>query len=272
MNTAGEPLIEAVVFDWAGTVIDFGSLAPMGAFVRVFEDFGIKISISDARGPMGMAKLDHIRAIGGLSHVNEQWLHVHNCAFDEAAALAVYEKFLPINRHVVTDYADVIDGVGVVVADLRSKGIKIGSTTGYTRDIMARILPLAAEQGFEPDNLVCAGDLWTGRPTPVMMWKTFLDLELTDSTRVVKVDDTPVGISEGIASGTWTVGVSASGNEMGLSRAQWLALDPQQQLQRMSQASRRLLQAGAHFVIPTVASLPSVLEVVEYRLAQGMRP
>jgi len=264
--------IEAVVFDWAGTVIDFGSLAPMGAFVKVFAEFDIEISIADARGPMGRAKLDHIRAIGEFPHVNAQWLEKHMKAFDEEAALAVYEKFLPINRDVVTDFADLIDGVDSVITGLRAKNIKIGSTTGYTRDIMARILPLAAEQGFDPDNLVCAGDLWAGRPTPVMMWKTFLDLQVTDSARVVKVDDTPVGISEGIAAGTWTVGVAASGNEMGLSRAEWLSLDATTKLDRITQASRRLLEAGAHFIVPTVGSLPNVIEIIERRLAQNMRP
>jgi len=32
---------KAVVFDWAGTVIDFGSFAPMGAFVDTFGKFGV---------------------------------------------------------------------------------------------------------------------------------------------------------------------------------------------------------------------------------------
>ena len=44
---------KAVVFDWAGTMIDFGSFAPMGVFVKAFETFGIRASIEQARGPMG---------------------------------------------------------------------------------------------------------------------------------------------------------------------------------------------------------------------------
>jgi beta-phosphoglucomutase-like phosphatase (HAD superfamily) len=28
--------VKAVIFDWAGTIIDYGSLAPMGAFVETF--------------------------------------------------------------------------------------------------------------------------------------------------------------------------------------------------------------------------------------------
>ncbi len=55
--------VKAVVLDWAGTVVDHGSRAPMGAFVRAFAEMGVAISIADARGPMGMAKADHIRAV-----------------------------------------------------------------------------------------------------------------------------------------------------------------------------------------------------------------
>ena len=49
--------IKAVILDWAGTVVDHGSRAPMGAFVRAFAEFGVAISVADARGPMGIAEL-----------------------------------------------------------------------------------------------------------------------------------------------------------------------------------------------------------------------
>ena len=51
---------KAVVFDWAGTMIDFGSFAPMGVFVKAFEKFGITASIEQARAPMGAPKWNHI--------------------------------------------------------------------------------------------------------------------------------------------------------------------------------------------------------------------
>jgi hypothetical protein len=55
--------LQAVAFDWAGTMIDHGSLAKMGVFVQTFAEFGVEISIDEARGPMGMAKRDHIQAL-----------------------------------------------------------------------------------------------------------------------------------------------------------------------------------------------------------------
>lgn len=59
--TASATQLAAVIFDWAGTIVDFGSRAPMGAFVRAFRHFDAEISIAEARGPMGLPKRDHIR-------------------------------------------------------------------------------------------------------------------------------------------------------------------------------------------------------------------
>ena len=66
-------MLKAVILDWAGTVVDHGSRAPMGAFVRAFAEFGVAVSIADARGPMGMAKRDHIAAMMALPHVAQAW-------------------------------------------------------------------------------------------------------------------------------------------------------------------------------------------------------
>jgi len=65
--------VKAVIFDWAGTVVDYGSLAPMGAFVETFEQFGVSITIDEARGPMGMAKRPHIAALMALPRVAQAW-------------------------------------------------------------------------------------------------------------------------------------------------------------------------------------------------------
>jgi phosphonoacetaldehyde hydrolase len=208
--------LQAAVFDWAGTVIDHGSLAPMGVFVKVFAQFGVEITIAEARGPMGMAKRDHIKTLMAMPRVAAAWAAAHGAAPDEAAIDRVYEVFVPMNESVVADYATMIDGAVPAVERLRARGMKIGSTTGYTRSIMARVLPLAAAQGYAPDNLVCAGDLSAGRPSALMMYRTFCDLGVWPARAVVKVDDTGVGIAEGLNAGCWTVGIALTGNAFGL--------------------------------------------------------
>ena len=271
--TANSPQrLSAVVFDWAGTIIDFGSCAPMGAFVKLFRQFQIDISIDDARGPMGMAKWDHIQALGKLPHVAAQWQARHGKPFGDADVDHLYEIFTPMNAAIVADFSDLIPGALEVVGQLRARGLKIGSTTGYNRPIMDIVTPIAARAGFLPDNLVCAGDLSAGRPTPLMMYRTFADLGVWPPSAVVKVDDTGVGIEEGLNAGTWTVGLAVSGNGVGLPLAEWQALSPARQEALRAAATAKLKAAGAHFVIDSVADLLPVLDEIEVRLSQGDKP
>jgi phosphonoacetaldehyde hydrolase len=264
--------VKAVIFDWAGTVVDYGSLAPMGAFVETFAEFGVAISIEEARGPMGMAKRPHIAAIMALPRVAEAWTKRHGHAPTEADIDAVYAAFVPKNIAVAARYATLIPGAAEVAAELRRSGVKIGSTTGYTREIMAEILPVAASQGFKPDSLVCTDDTSDGRPTPFMLYKTLLDLEIWPAWSVIKVDDTEVGIAEGLNGGAWTVGVSVSGNCFGMSQEDVAALAPADFAERRKAAAKRLEDAGAHYVIDSVADLMPVIHKIEARLKQGERP
>src|SRR5690348_10120707 len=93
MTAAHPRKLSAVVFDWAGTIIDFGSCAPMGAFVKLFRQFEIDISIDDARGPMGMAKWDHIQALGRLPRVAAQWQKRYGKPFADSDVDHLYEIF-----------------------------------------------------------------------------------------------------------------------------------------------------------------------------------
>lgn len=137
---------------------------------------------------------------------------------------------------------------------------------------MERLAPVAAAAGYAPDNLVCAGDLAAGRPSPLMMYRSFADLGVWPPSRVVKVDDTGVGIEEGVNAGCWTVGLAVSGNAVGLTHAQWQALDPDRQAVLREKATRQLREAGAHHVVDSVADLLPVIEAIEARLRAGERP
>ena len=168
--------VAAVVFDWAGTVVDHGSLAPMGVFVEAFAQFGVAITIDEARGPMGMAKRPHIATLLAQPRINAAWCERHGRIPAEADIDAVYEVFVPMNVAVAARYADLVPGAAETATALRALGLKIGSSTGYTREIMAQVLPVAAAQGYSPDCLVCTGDTPDGRPTPFMLYRAFLEL------------------------------------------------------------------------------------------------
>lgn len=264
--------ISAVVFDWAGTMLDHGSRAPMGAFVKVFADFQVTISVDEARGPMGLPKLEHIKALLAHPGIAARWTKARGKAPTDDDANRIFDVFVPLNASVVTDYADLIPGVLDVHAELRERGIKIGSTTGYTRDIMERVLPLATAAGISTDNLICAGDMPFGRPTPMMMYKCFLDLAVWPAATVVKIDDTEVGIAEGVNAGCWTVGVALTGNAAGVSRDELAAMSDAEVSQLRTKATRQLTRSGAHYVIDSVAELMPIIDAIEGRLVRGERP
>jgi phosphonoacetaldehyde hydrolase len=263
------PQLAAVVFDWAGTVVDFGSHAPMGAFVQLFASFGVAITVAEARVPMGLPKWDHIQALGQLPRVAAAWQAAHGRAMSDRDVDALYERFTPMNRAAIPQHATLIPGVPELMQLLRARGLKIGSTTGYNREIMAVLAPLAAQQGFTPDNLVCAGDVPENRPSPLGMYRCFLDLAVWPARHVVKVDDTLPGLMEGRHAGCWTVAVLASGNEVGLTLDEWQALDEPGRAACRDAARQKLSAVHPDYTIDTVADLPAVLDDIERRLADA---
>jgi phosphonoacetaldehyde hydrolase len=264
--------LQAAILDWAGTVIDHGSRAPMGAFVRAFGQFGVTISIADARGPMGMAKWDHIRSVGQAPSVAAAWRAAHGRDFSEADVQAIFEVFEPMNVASVRDHADMIPGAVEAVAALRAQGLRIAATTGYTRPILDMVAPGAAAAGYAPEFTVCAGDLPAGRPSPLMMWYAMARLGVWPAETVVKVDDTAPGIGEGVAAGTWTVGLALTGNAAGLSAGELAALSEADRAPIRARAAAELREAGADFVIDSIAGLPEVVSEIDRRLAAGARP
>ncbi|MGF6509495.1 phosphonoacetaldehyde hydrolase [Paraburkholderia sp. 32] len=264
--------VKAVIFDWAGTVVDYGSRAPMGAFVETFEQFGVPITIDEARGPMGMAKRPHIAALMALPRVAQAWAERHGHTPTDADIDAVYDVFVPKNIAVAASYSAVILGVAEVASALRRNDIRIGTTTGYTREIIDEIVPGAAAQGFAPDSIVCTGDTPEGRPSPYMIYRTLPLLGVWRAKEAIKVDDTEVGIEEGINAGTWAVGVAVSGNAFGMSEAEVKALPADEFAARRNAAMARLKAAGAHYVIDSVADLMPVVYDIDARLARGERP
>ena len=138
MNYSNPTQLQAAILDWAGTVVDFGSFAPTQIFVEAFAEFDVQVSIEEARGPMGMAKRDHIKTLMAVPRIAAAWEKAQGAAPDEAAIDRVYEVFVPMNVEAVTDYCTMIEGAVPAINRMRARGMKIGSTTGYTRSIMAK--------------------------------------------------------------------------------------------------------------------------------------
>jgi phosphonoacetaldehyde hydrolase len=264
--------VQAVILDWAGTTVDFGSLAPVAAFTRLFAAQGIDLSLDEARGPMGTEKREHIRRLCALPRVAAAWRALHGVTPDEAVIDRLYQEFAPLQIAAIRDSAELVPRCREVVAALRARGIRIGANTGYSREMLDVLAAAAAEQGYQPDSSVCATEVPRGRPFPQMSLTNAIELEVETVCACIKVDDTVPGIEEGLNAGMWTVAVAVSGNEIGLSVADWNALSPTEQQQRRQAAYSRLRAGGAHYVIDSIADLPPYIEAIERRLARGERP
>ncbi|MDX1992407.1 MAG: phosphonoacetaldehyde hydrolase [bacterium] len=268
-----QPLtLQAVILDWAGTTVDYGSRAPTQVFIEVFAQHGIQITADEARGPMGLFKRDHIRQITQLPRVKEQWQSVHHRLPDEEDAQNIYMDFTPRQLEVIVQYADLIPGVRDTVEAYRESGLKIGSCTGYTRSMMAVLLPEATRQRYHPDSLVCPEDVGGGRPAPWMIWQNAIKLQVSTASAMVKIGDTVADIDEGRNAGTWTVALAKTGNELGLSEAEVDALAPDDVAARLNAIYEKLYAAGAHYVVDSLADTLPVLDDINARLAAGERP
>lgn len=258
--------VRAVVFDWAGTVIDFGCCAPVEALTEVFAAQGVDLSAAEARRDMGKAKLDHVTAILANEAVAGRWRAIHGAFPTESDVKRIYKALEPAMAAAASRSARLIPGAAEAAARLRSLGVRIGSGTGYTREMMAEILPRAAEQGYAPEIVVCAGETPSGRPAPLMTWKALIELDAWPASACIKVDDAPVGILEGRLAGCWTVGVAGSGNEVGLDPDAYAALEPEVRARRLSVAEAALRAAGADFVIEDVSHLLPVVHEIASRI------
>jgi phosphonoacetaldehyde hydrolase len=264
--------LRAVILDWAGTTQDHGSLAPVGAFMEVFARFDVPISVAQARAPMGIFKLDHIRAIAADPDVAAAWRRVHGSACGESDVLAMYEAIVPVQEAVLPRFCDLIPGTIQAVAEIRARGCLVGSTTGYPRSVGEIAARRAIEQGYEPDVMICADEVPAGRPEPWMLLRAMEALRVFPPRCVVKVGDTRADIDEGLNAGTWTVGVTRTGNYVGLSQDELAALTRSERASRVRDAAEILRRQGAHYLIESIAELPPVLDEIEIRLALGERP
>ena len=258
--------IKGVIFDWAGTTVDFGCFAPLDVFLEIFRAKDIEITTKEARSPMGMLKIDHIRAILDTERVSKLWEEKHGHPHTEKDVKILYKEFEPALAKILPDYADVLDGVTEVCEELRSDGIKIGSTTGYTASMMKILSPYAKKNGYEPDALVTAEEVSAGRPLPWMIFKNMEKLGTYPPRCVVKVGDTVTDILEGLNAGVWSVGVIVGSSEMGLTREEYFDLDKKDRKKIHRKTEKKYYQAGAHYVIETMEDLPDLIIKIDRKL------
>lgn len=151
--------IECVIMDWAGTAVDYGCFAPVAAFVECFKNMGLTVTAEETRAHMGLTKIEEIRALFAIDHVREEFSEKYGRDYNEDDVQACYKGFQDKLMATLVDYSEPIDGVVETVAALKAQGIKLGSTTGYTKTMMDIVIKSAAEKGYTVDNCVTSDNM-----------------------------------------------------------------------------------------------------------------
>ena len=272
MNYTNPSKLQAAILDWAGTVVDFGSFAPTQIFVEAFAEFDVQVSIEEARGPMGMGKWDHIRTLCDQPQITERYKKVFGRAPTDADVTAIYERFMPLQIEKIAEHSALIPGALETIAALREHGIKIGSCSGYPAQVMAKVVELAATNGYIADHVVATDEVPNGRPWPAQALANVIALGIDDVGACVKVDDTAPGILEGRRAGMWTVALVFSGNALGLTYEQYQALDAQTLIAERKRIHALFQSSRPHYLIDTITDLPQVIADINQRLSNGEMP
>jgi phosphonoacetaldehyde hydrolase len=264
--------LKLAVFDWAGTTVDYGCMAPAAVFVEGFRRQGVTVSMEEARGPMGMEKRAHIETLGAMPRIAEAWLQRHGKPMQPCDVDAMYNDFVPLLLDVLDQHAGVIPGVLEAVDALRAMDMKIAASTGYFVEAMEIVGRAAARQGYRPEFTISANQVAVGRPAPWMIYRAMEAMGVFPPQAVVAVGDTVPDVEAGLNAGVWTVGVAQTGNEVGLSEAEFAALSAAEQDAKQRKARATLTAAGAHFVVDGVWALPAIVAEINTRLHQGEQP
>lgn len=258
--------ISAIMLDWAGTTVDHGSIAPVLALQTLFAQHGITLSTEDARRDMGLLKRDHIRAVLSLPNIREEWRTITGSTPAEADVDSLFHQFGPLQMQVITQHSQLIAGVEQAVKSWQDRGIRIGSTTGYTREMLAPVLQQAAANGYRPDASVCPDEVGAGRPAPWMLMRNAQLIDAYPPSSCVKIGDTISDIEEGRNAGMWTVGLTRTGNLIGLDETSWDQLPESDKQIHLKRADEIMLSAGADFVAQDLPECDRILSVIEARL------
>ena len=266
--------VRGMVLDWSGTTADAYVLAPAVVFVDVFRKHGVEISMNEARGPMGLRKDLHIKALTEVPELRERWKGIHGREPDQADVDQMFEDFVPMQLECLRNYTTLLPHVAEVTQAFQKQGIKIGSSTGFVRSMVDILEADAKEQGYVPDASVAGDEVEHGaRPKPFMVYRNLDLMDVHPIQSVVKVDDTVSGVGEALEAGCWGVGIARYSNYMDIDSLDHLESLPESEIQRRLAVTREILQkAGAHYVIDTFDQLPDVIEDVNLRLGRGETP
>lgn len=259
--------IKTVIFDLEGTIIDKGCMAPVEAITKLFSNYrydlnknGYELTKNDIRKNLHINRVEYITSIAKIisKDINIKEL---------------LENYNKIQEEHFDEYNNIIEGSHTLFGKLREENINIGAISPSYDDRLSTLIGTRLiRKNLIPDRLITNIEEFE-LPSPALIYKCLNQLDTYPLQSVVKVDDTPIGIKEGLNAGCWTIGVS-----------KWSSLCNYQskfEIENMSElernkreriARKELLKSGAHFVVSDLSYVFDVIQLINNKLRNNEQP
>ncbi|CAM4341653.1 phosphonoacetaldehyde hydrolase [Paenibacillus endophyticus] len=265
--------IEGIIFDWAGTTVDYGCFAPVQVFIGIFEEIGIPVTMEEVRAPMGQLKRDHIQSLLQMPRIGAAFQTIFGRSYTEADIDELHDRFEPRLLAILSQFGKPNPHVIETVEQLRHQGLKIGATTGYTSTMLSIVANAAKDYGYEPDHWVTPDQVMDkGRPYPYMIYENMKQLGLRHHAQVIKVGDTTSDMQEANSAGVWAIGIVKGSSMLGLTEVEVQQLSAEEERQMIAAVSKQYMEAGAHAVIEDLSQLPAMIDHINNRLLNKELP
>lgn len=252
--------IEAVIFDWEGTTIDYGGRATLLAFQRTFASFGVKLSESVIRRDMALGDLVHIYRLLKDAAVRDGAAANFGTTSIDDLAVRILAAIKRTRLAILPTSAQLKPGVRELIAYLEANHIPYGTTSSGDPELIPDLLPLVAVQGFRPHVNITTKDVEAGRPEPSMNRLAMAQLGVQHPARTIILGDTLDDIRAAQAAGTNAVGVIEGASLLGLAKDQWLALTNQDRQQLRWKIRREYAAAGADLIVNNARDLVRLMQ------------
>ena len=260
-------MIKACIFDLGGTIVDRYSLTPFLSLRKVFSDKCINVRDELLFKDMGKSKKEHINEIISDSIVRNQWIRINNCEPNKNDVDKLFNKFNEIQIESSKNLITVLPETKNCIDFLKKNNIKTGTTTGFNKENMEVIKDKLENSNIFIDSYVSSTCLnKPSRPRPFMIHKNLENLNIRTPNEVIKVDDTIVGIEEGLNADCITVGVARWSINMGIYNLSDAFKKKDIELKSNLKKSREVLESsGAHYVINTLDELPNLIKILNLK-------
>jgi len=260
-------MVRACIFDLGGTIVDKYSYTPLKSFKQIFTNRGISISHEMVIKDMGRHKLDHIKYILREPPVRYQWIRKYNRPANYLDIDKLFNEFKIVQYENTLKHLDILPETKSTLNMLQKMDIKIGITTGFDKETTENILYKLGKHNIYVDSYVSSTCLnKPGRPYPHMVEENMRLLNIDNPNDIIKIDDTNVGIDEGINANCWTIGVSRWSINMNIDSLEMIDTienNPKLLHKKMKESRLKLEQSNPDYIINTLYELPNIISKID---------